>query len=568
MKKILFPFLLALCLISCKEDLSDYNTRLDQRETANEALNKSNAGLGASNDEQARRNAEIAAMLSRLKLDGEALQYKLDSLEGVTVVSANPQLFTMGFATKENSVLSQDVSCEIIGDSIIECWLPSILHEKYLKPRFTFRGTLVTIDDMEAASGVTMFDFTKPVTVTVHTSRDSHSYKMYVHSYTGLPVLYINVSGGREVKSKDEYLDATVRLVEDVKTRAPGDVIEAPAQIKGRGNSSWLQPKKPYRLKFTDKVALLGEHKDRSWVLIHNYSDKSMLRNSVSFYLGHMSNLEWTPASHFVEVVMNGRYDGTYLLCEKIKQSNHRVAVGDDGFILENDRWPDRDESNVYFTTQFVNSSFVIKEPEGVTTGDENYNYISSYIKTCENVLFSNYYTDPDIGWQKYMDMDSFVDWYLIHEISKNVDCMFNFSTYMHLARGGKLKMGPIWDFDIAYGNVKESNSDYLKYVFPDGNLLAETRWYSRLMTDPAFVARLKERFKYYYSHKNDILNYVNEMAVYLRYSVEKNEERWGTLYHFTYKNYDIWGSYWNEVQDLKEWINARFEWMKSDYGL
>ena len=162
--------------------------------------------------------------------------------------------------------------------------------------------------------------------------------------------------------------------------------------------------------------------------------------------------------------------------------------------------------------------------------------------------------------------MDSFVDWYLIHEIAKNVDCMFNFSTFMHLERGGKLKMGPLWDFDIAYGNLKESGSSYLKWISPQGNLLTQTKWYSRLMKDPAFVARLKERFDFFYKHRNDVFMFLNDYADYLRYSVIENEDRWGTLYHYTYKNADIWGSYKNEVQDLKEWLNTRFEWMKSEY--
>ena len=441
----------------------------------------------------------------------------------------------------------------------------SLMKEKYLIPRFTFDGTLVTIDEKEAESGVSMFDFTKPVVLTVHTSAKSVSYKMYVHAYTGLPLLYIDIAGKQEVTSKDYYLDATLRLVEDVKTRAAGDVVSAPVHIKGRGNSSWTQPKKPYRLKFDEKIALLGEHKDKSWVLVANYSDKSMLRNSLSYYMGKVSNLEWTPSSHFVELFINGQHRGTYLLCEKVKVAKHRVNVGDDGFLLECNRWADQEDGNVYFYTPNLTPAIVVKEPD-VVAGDANFEYVRNYMLTAEQVLFSANFADPNVGWQKYMDMDSFVDWYLIHEMSKNVDCMFNFSTYMNLPRGGKLRMGPIWDFDIAYGNIKQSDSGYLKWVFPSGNLLSVTKWYSRLMKDPAFVAKLKERFNYFYSHKNEFLTYLNESAQYLRYSVEENEAKWGTLYHYTFKNYNIWGSYFNEVQDLKEWLNARLDWMKEDY--
>lgn len=566
MKKTLFLFLMTFCIVSCSEDLSDYYARLDERQTANEALKKKNDDMSNANDALAKQNADIAAMNARLKLEGDELLNKLLSLEASTRQVAEPKLLSIEFVAADNSQqLKNNITGEIVGDSIIDCWLPSIMKNKYLIPRFTFDGTLVTIDEKEAESGVSMFDFTKPVVLTVHTSAKSVSYKMYVHAYTGLPLLYIDIAGKQEVTSKDYYLDATLRLVEDVKTRAAGDVVSAPVHIKGRGNSSWAQPKKPYRLKFDEKIALLGEHKDKSWVLVANYSDKSMLRNSLSYYMGKVSNLEWTPSSHFVELFINGRHRGTYLLCEKVKVSKHRVNVGDDGFLLECNRWADQEDGNVYFYTPNLTPAVVVKEPD-VVAGDANFEYVRNYMLTVEQVLFSANFADPNVGWQKYMDMDSFVDWYLIHEMSKNVDCMFNFSTYLNLPRGGKLRMGPIWDFDIAYGNIKQSDSGYLKWVFPSGNLLSVTKWYSRLMKDPAFVAKLKERFNYFYSHKNEFLTYLNESAQYLRYSVEENEAKWGTLYHYTFKNYNIWGSYFNEVQDLKEWLNARLDWMKEDY--
>lgn len=566
MKKALFLFLMTFCIVSCSEDLSDYYARLDERQAANEVLKKKNDDMSNANDALAKQNADIAAMNARLKLEGDELLNKLLSLEASTRQVAEPKLLSIEFVAADNSQqLKNNITGEIVGDSIIDCWLPSIMKNKYLIPRFTFDGTLVTIDEKEAESGVSMFDFTKPVVLTVHTSAKSVSYKMYVHAYTGLPLLYIDIAGKQEVTSKDYYLDATLRLVEDVKTRAAGDVVSAPVHIKGRGNSSWAQPKKPYRLKFDEKIALLGEHKDKSWVLVANYSDKSMLRNALSYFMGKVSNLEWTPSSHFVELFINGRYDGTYLLCEKIKVAKHRVNVGDDGFLFECNRWADQEDGNVYFYTPHLTPAVVIKEPD-VIPGDANYEYAKNYLLTVEQVLFSANFADPNVGWQKYMDMDSFVDWYLIHEMSKNVDCMFNFSTYMNLPRGGKLRMGPIWDFDIAYGNIKQSDSGYLKWVFPSGDLLSATKWYSRLMKDPAFVAKLKERFNYFYSHKNEFLTYLNESAQYLRYSVAENEARWGTLYHYTFKNYNIWGSYFNEVQDLKEWLNSRLDWMKDDY--
>jgi len=415
---------------------------------------------------------------------------------------------------------------------------------------------------MEAESGVSMFDFTKPVTVTVHTSESSTSYRMFVHSYTGLPVIYITTAGKRAINSKDYYLKASFKLVEDVKTRGPGEVLSTSVNIKGRGNSSWKLPKKAYRLKFDEKISLLGEHKDKSWVLIPNYPDKSMIRNHTAGYMSSISLLDYTPKSHFVELMLNGKYCGTYELCEKIKISDHRVAVGDDGFLVEVDfRAVDEPDSRLFYTN-YLENCINVKEPE-VQYGDANFEFIKNYIQTTENVLFGSNFKDVNSGWQKYIDMDSFVDWYLINEISKNLDGLFYTSCFMNLQRGGKLKMGPVWDFDVAFGNISQANQTcYL----PTGFYIKNIRWFARLFHDPAFVARVKERFNYFYDHKNDIMNQINEDAQYLRYSVDENDKVWHTLYNYTWTNYDIWGAYNNEVQSVKDWLEKRMNWLKGQF--
>ena len=220
--------------------------------------------------------------------------------------------------------------------------------------------------------------------------------------------------------------------------------------------------------------------------------------------------------------------------------------------------------SNKYKDSNYIDYSIEIKEPD-VTWGDSNYQYISDFIDTAENVLFSDIFKDPKEGWQKYMDIDSFVDWYLIHEMSKNEDSMFHFSCHMNLKRGGKLKMGPIWDFDIAFGNVKEKETTAM---FTDGFMLEWSQWYTRLMQDPAFLSKLRERFIYFYNHKDELISYINTDAQYLKHAAQENQNRWGTFYHYSYKQYDIWGSYQNEVQSLKEWLNKRMEWMKKAYNI
>lgn len=157
------------------------------------------------------------------------------------------------------------------------------------------------------------------------------------------------------------------------------------------------------------------------------------------------------------------------------------------------------------------------------------------------------------------MDLESFVDWYVINEICKPIDATLRSSCYMNLKRNGKLKMGPVWDFDNGFGNSAEFSS-------PEGLYVKEAPWFSRLFEDPVFVSKVKERFEYFYNMRDIIFNEVNENSHYLKYAAQENDARWHTLYTNTAYNYDIWGNYQNEVQYMKNWLLIRFDCLKSEF--
>ena len=482
-----------------------------------------------------------------------------DELEMVEKTPCEPLLTALSFKTSSNPYqLVEDVRCEIIGDSMAECRVGHIVTDKVLVPHVEFQGDGVLVDGRPVRIDETRLDFRKPVRLTVVSGSLRKDYTVCVHSFTGLPVVWVETEGRREITSKEEYLRASFRLDGDVDAFGNKGALPDSVSIKGRGNSTWTMPKKPYQLKFDRDVSLLGEPGDKSWVLLANYADKTSLRNHLAFYMGGISMLEYTPRCHFVELMLNGEYMGTYLLGEKIKIGESRVDVGDDGFLLEVDSKAGDDETT--FFTRHLEQPVNIKDPD-TSVGDENYEYVRNYVQTAEDALYAENFTDENEGWRKYMDMDSFVEWYLVNEIAKNTDASFYSSCYMSLRRGGKLKMGPLWDFDIAFGNVNyDGNFD------PTGLMVRWYFWCSRLFQDPAFVARVKERFDYFYSRKDDIMREINETAHYLRLSVEENNNKWGTLYKYTWPNYDVWGNYQNEVQNLKQWLNERLEWLKREY--
>ena len=474
-----------------------------------------------------------------------------------------PKVLSMSFKASQNPYqLINDVECEVIGDSVIECWVRNIMPNKELIPHIEYIGDKIYVENSPIISDKSQVDFKTPVTLTVRSEKMAKEYMVYVYSFTGLPVMWIETEGRKQISSKDEYMRASFKLVEDIQARGAGDIFVDSVNIKGRGNTTWGMPKKPYRLKFDKKTSLLGEAKDKSWVLLANYADNTALRNHIAFYMGSISNLEYTPKSHFVELMLNNRYNGTYQLVENLKISKDRVNVGDDGFLMEIDfRAPGEDDAR-YFRVENLYQPVNIKDPD-VEYNDNDYNYAKNFVTIADSILFSSNFTDVNEGWQKYMDINSFVDWYLINEIARNNDAILYSSCYMNLKRGGKLKMGPLWDFDLAFGNYPDNDN----YKVEGFWLYKEwTTWYYRLFQDPVFVQKVKERFNYFYDHRDDIMNEINNSAHYLRYSIEENENKWNTFYRYTFSNTNIWGCYQNEVQLLKTWLNSRFEWLKVEY--
>lgn len=551
MRKVVIFIVWLVCMVSCSEDFSDLYKRIDELTVENADQTKQNESQKQQNEEQQKQNDD-------LQKEADQKREQLDSINA-SQNSVKPKLVSMKFTVADNPLtLKEDVQCEILNDSIVVCWTSEILDDKQLIPRFVIEGTGVTFNEEEAFSGLTKCDFKKPVTIKVFTLESMAQYTTYVYSYTGLPVLWIETEGKKAITSKSDYLNAHIRLLENVRTRAAGDMLEADGLIKGRGNTTWSMDKKSYRLKFEEKLSLLDEPKDKSWVLLANYADKTMLRNQTAAYMGSISNLDYTPRFHFVDLMLNGKYNGTYQLGDKLKISKNRVNVGDDGFLLEIDARAT--SADVQFRTNHIGQPVVIKDPD-LVTGGEAYNYVKDYVLNAESSLYSPNFTDPEEGWQKYMDMDSFVDWYLINEIAKNNDAVFFSSCFMNLSRNGKLKMGPIWDFDIAFGNITYNDN-----FSPYGFWIRKVSWYSRLFSDPAFVRRVKERFSYFYSCKDKIMQNINEDAQYLKHSARENDKVWHIFYAENWPTYDAWGNYQNEVQSLKEWLNTRFEWLRAEF--
>jgi spore coat protein CotH len=251
---------------------------------------------------------------------------------------------------------------------------------------------------------------------------------------TGLPVVFVNTEGGKAIQSKEEYVNATVQIVG---TESLDGLDAVSCQIRGRGNTTWTWPKKPYLVKLDEKQHLFGMHKHKRWVLLANFMDRTLMRNLVSMKVSSMmSNLAWTPGCQPVELVLNGKHVGSYLLIEQVRVDNHRVNItemaktdnaGDTvtgGYLLELDfhydnkyQWMDYHGS----CNQFWNGiPFSVKYPDEDDLTTQQYAYIKKYVSDAATALYGDSFKDPVSGYAKYIDVDSFIDYWIVFEVMGN----------------------------------------------------------------------------------------------------------------------------------------------------
>ena len=351
---------------------------------------------------------------------------------------------------------------------------------------------------------------------------------------TGLPTVYVETEGGKPVLSKEEYVKATLKIRGNEKYEGL-DAVDC--DIRGRGNTTWGWPKKPYLLKLGEKKSLFGMPKHKRWILLANFMDRTLMRNLVSMKVSSMTNLDWTPGCVPVELVLNGQHMGSYLLIEQVRVDKNRVNVtemskedndGDavtGGYLLELDfhydnevQWYDYHGHNNQTGSGIP---FAVKYPDPEDLTSQQLRYIKKYVSDAAEALYGVNFKDPEKGWRAYIDEDSFIDYWIVFEVMGNHELSNPGSVYMHKDRGGKLVAGPCWDFD--WGVLSYNTSPQARTGLINGSGI----WYERLRQDPAFEARLKARFEELLPKLETIPDYMDECEALLTASAKLNFQMW-----------------------------------------
>lgn len=345
----------------------------------------------------------------------------------------------------------------------------------------------------------------------------------------GLPKVYIVTPEGVGITSKTEWLEnCSIRIVDENGV----EDLNVATSVRGRGNTTWTFPKKPYAIKLDSKSEVLGMPKHKRWVLLANWIDRTLLRNDIALEMARRI-MEWAPRGKFVELYLNGEHQGNYYLCEQIKVDKNRVNIDEldektdfadetqitGGYILEYDKYGPNDEIN-YFYSQVQNYPVTIKEPdEEVITSWEHhgYLYLQGYINNLEQLFEED--KNALARWDEIdalIDVTSYIDWWLVHELVCNAEANHPKSSYMFKKRDGKLCAGPAWDFD--YGTFMQNRNSLI---------LLSSLYYKYLFKYPEFKLAVKERWTEVKDVLADIDNYISEQADLIRASNEVNISKW-----------------------------------------
>lgn len=417
-----------------------------------------------------------------------------------------------------------------------------------------------------------------------------------------LPIVVIDTDG---VAIQDEpKIDALMGIIYN----GPGQVNEindpfnefyGQIAIEKRGSSSNSFPQKSYGLETRGpdsvnyNVSLFDWPSDNDWILYAPYTDKALMRNVLTYKLGTELG-RWAPRTQFCEVVLNGTYIGVYVLMERIKTNPGRVAIDQldytdtldnhltGGYIVKVDKttaggviaWTSP------YTCQAPGTGpirFQLHDPSIDTIHPLQKAYIQDYITDWEVALKSSNFTDPITGYKPYIDVGSFIDFFLINELSKNVDG-YRISTFLHKQRyseGGKLVAGPLWDFNIAWGNsnyCEGGNTSGWEINFNSvcggGGELQNPFWWNRMLQDPLFANEVQCRWTELRQgalSTNALHFYIDSVANLLALPAQRHFQKWPILGNYVWPNNFIGQSYQAEVNYLKTWIQNRTAWMDAN---
>lgn len=370
-----------------------------------------------------------------------------------------------------------------------------------------------------------------------------------------IPLIIINTEGNQDITSKDSYLKTDFSVLDPDN---PSNNIEKTGlkdEIRGRGNFSWiLCAKKSYRLKFKKKTSLFGLKAAKSWILLANHQDPTLIMNAIAFELASRFEMKFNHHFFYVDVVLNGKYVGNYLLTEHNQVGAGRIDIDEtNGFFIELDKHYDEEPK---FISDYYKLPVLIKSPEYAQTEEagysEEYSFVREKINTIETLLYNNDELTPDKNYQDHIDLKSMMDFLLINEMVKNEEIRHPKSVFMYMDRDKIVHMGPLWDFDWAFDAINENNR--LRHFSDAKKLIRKHVFFHRFYSDPEFIDSYKKRWNEMKSEMIDMENFMDQMKQKLELSHKANAAAWNLTFDLH-----------EEIEKMKHWWRERIIYLDAE---
>ena len=417
-----------------------------------------------------------------------------------------------------------------------------------------------------------------------------------------LPIIRINTSAKNILDDPKRIVD--FELIDNPLQGYNGfhdsAILKAKIGIELRGSSSQWFPKKSYGFEFVDslgietKIGLLGMPEESDWILSANFTDKSFMNNVLAYDL-YRDLGRYASRVRYVDLVINDEHQGLYVLMEKIKQDKNRVDISKltledtsgvqltGGYIFKIDKgtggngagWTSNFPPNIHPFNQIIYYQY--HYPTDDKMNDQQKKYITHFVDTFEQTLYYDTLIQKDKGWRQYADEASFIHYFLLNELSRNTDG-YRLSTYLYKTRddkGGKLTIGPPWDYDIAFGNINYCAGEQTSgWAIDFGNVCPGDNWqlpfwWDKLLSDSLFINNLQCEYSKLratsWSNKS-LENRINNYELEIQDAAEKNFDLWSILGLYIWPNpYPFPPTFHNNVTTLKRWLIKRLEWMDAN---
>lgn len=392
---------------------------------------------------------------------------------------------------------------------------------------------------------------------------------------TDLPAVYITTPNGASELNTETYVTTQMKMV-----YTDGTVSDyADTKLRGRGSAKFLLEKKPYKIKLAVKDRLIAEGaKAKKWNLMAQHGDKTLLRNALGSYIALQTGQPFAPGAEFVDLVLDGEYQGTYQLTDQVDIRKRRVNITEQpevisaitdisgGYLLQIDDEADDLEGSVFTTSRGV--KVTVKSPDEDVIQTSQVDYIKAHVQKFEDALFAENWLDPNNGYRRYLDLNSLVQWYITNEYMAEPNAFRAVYFYKELGQE-KLTFGPVWDFDFALENSERYGSR------PRALMAQEGRgpewcyvWINRLREDPGFHRAVNEAWTALTAGGivENVNAYIDAQAAKLAQSAERNFRK----YPVNVKVHDelhLFNTYAEGIAFLKKTQAARAEFLTEAFA-